>query len=145
MKNYTIINAFVLGLSLILGNAWADTRDGHEHQGADVEVKQEDAVTDEKVDEPTSEAVEVGNKLCPVSGEPVEEMGVPFKLEHNGKIYNLCCPMCVKEFKADPEKYRKIAEDEAKAGQEEGVESQMGMEGHDHSGHDQEQGERARE
>ena len=56
--------------------------------------------------------VEVGNKLCPVSGEKVGEMGKAVKYEFNGKIYNLCCGMCVKDFKKDPEKYSKIAEDE---------------------------------
>ena len=56
--------------------------------------------------------VEVGNKLCPVSGEKVGEMGEAIKYEFNGKIYNLCCTMCVKDFKKYPEKYSKIAEDE---------------------------------
>ena len=58
--------------------------------------------------------VEVGNKHCPVSGNKVGEMGPPIKVEYNGKVYNLCCPMCVRTFKNDPEKYSKIAEDEAK-------------------------------
>ena len=66
----------------------------------------------------TTKAVEVGNKICPVSGEkilaPGEKggMGEAIKYEYNGKIYNLCCPMCVKDFKRNPEKYSKIAEDE---------------------------------
>ena len=24
---------------------------------------------------------------------------------YKGKVYNLCCPMCVKDFENDPEKY----------------------------------------
>ncbi len=60
------------------------------------------------------QAVEVGNKVCPVSGEKVGQMGDIVKYEYNGKIYNLCCPMCKKDFSKDPEKYRKIAEDEVK-------------------------------
>lgn len=59
--------------------------------------------------------VEVGNKLCPVSGEKVGDMGDPIPVEHNGKIYHLCCAMCAKDFKKDPEKYSKIAEDEVAA------------------------------
>jgi YHS domain-containing protein len=61
-----------------------------------------------------AKAVEVGNKVCPVSGEKIEEgaMGGPVQYEYNGKIYNLCCAMCVKDFKKDPEKYSKIADDE---------------------------------
>ena len=59
--------------------------------------------------------IEVGNKLCPVSGEKVGDMGEPIHVEHNGKIYNLCCSMCAKDFKKDTEKYSKIAEDEVAA------------------------------
>ena len=58
--------------------------------------------------------VEVGNKICPVSGEKIEKnaMGDPVKIEHNGKMYNLCCPMCVKDFNKDPDKYAAIADKE---------------------------------
>jgi len=62
--------------------------------------------------------VEVGNKICPVSGDRVAggAMGnKPITVEYNGKIYNLCCPMCIDVFKKNPEKYSKIAEDEVKA------------------------------
>jgi len=61
---------------------------------------------------PVSDAVEVGNKFCPVSGEEVGKMGDVVKKEYNGKIYNMCCKMCLKDFDKDPEKYSKIAEDE---------------------------------
>ena len=69
----------------------------------------------------TAEAVEVGNKICPVSGEKVPEpgakgdMGEAVKYEYNGKIYNLCCKMCIKDFKKDPEKYIKKVDAELKA------------------------------
>jgi len=55
-------------------------------------------------------AVELGNTICPVSGEKIGEMGEAVKVEYNGKIYNLCCPFCVTTFNEDPEKYAKIAE-----------------------------------
>ena len=61
----------------------------------------------------------VGNKICPVSGDKIPTPGEkgdmgdePVKYEYNGKIYNLCCKMCVKDFKKNPEKYSKIAQDE---------------------------------
>jgi YHS domain-containing protein len=59
-------------------------------------------------------AVQVGNKICPVSGEKIENApGMEtVTMEHNGKIYNLCCSMCIKDFKKDPEKYSKIADQE---------------------------------
>ncbi|MHB8155125.1 MAG: YHS domain-containing protein [Candidatus Omnitrophota bacterium] len=34
--------------------------------------------------------------------------------EYAGKIYNFCCVSCIDEFKKDPKKYIKIAEDEIK-------------------------------
>ena len=64
------------------------------------------------MDSKSTKAVEVGNKICPVSGDKVGEMGDIVKYEYNGKIYNLCCKACIKDFKKDPEKYSKIAEDE---------------------------------
>ena len=61
----------------------------------------------------------IGNKICPVSGDKIPAPGEkgtmgdePVKYEYNGKIYNLCCSMCIKDFKKNPEKYSKIAEDE---------------------------------
>lgn len=62
----------------------------------------------------------VGNKLCPVSGNPVDDgtMGEAVKYVYNGKIYNLCCQMCVKDFKKNPEKYSAVAEKEVKEAQE---------------------------
>lgn len=61
-----------------------------------------------------AEVVNVGNTICPVSGEKIGSMGEAYKVTHNGKEYNLCCEMCVKDFKKNPEKYSKIAEAEAK-------------------------------
>ena len=58
-----------------------------------------------------SSAIEVGNEICPVTGLEIETMGDPVKYEHEGKIYNFCCEMCVKSFKEDPEKYIKIIEE----------------------------------
>jgi len=62
-----------------------------------------------------AQPMEVGNKHCPVSGDKVGQMGPPIKFQYNGKTYNLCCPMCIKSFKNNPEKYSKIADDEVKA------------------------------
>ena len=69
---------------------------------------------------PSKEAKEVGNKICPISGDKIPAPGEkgtmgddgPVKVEYMGKIYNLCCPMCVKDFKKNPEKYSAVAEKE---------------------------------
>ncbi len=53
----------------------------------------------------------VGNKVCPVSGEEIEEE-TKATYEYNGKVYNFCCGGCIGEFKANPAKYIKIIEQE---------------------------------
>ena len=45
---------------------------------------------------------EAGNKICPISGEKIKP-GKEHKVEYNGKVYNLCCSMCDKDFKKDPQ------------------------------------------
>ena len=60
-----------------------------------------------------TKAVDVGNKICPVSNEEVGQNGMePYKMTYKGKIYNLCCGMCVKDFNKDPEKYSKMMDEE---------------------------------
>jgi len=51
-----------------------------------------------------SAAVDAGNKICPVTGEQIDET-VKATYEYQGKIYNFCCPMCIDEFKKEPQKY----------------------------------------
>jgi YHS domain-containing protein len=85
----------------------------------------------DQTNQEATKAVEVGNKICPVSGEKIPapgekgEMGEAVKYEYNGKIYNLCCPMCMKDFKKDPEKYSKIAEDEVAKEKEENLDPHL--------------------
>lgn len=46
-------------------------------------------------------AVNVGNKVCPISGEKIDE-AKKATVEYEGKIYNLCCADCKAKFLADP-------------------------------------------
>lgn len=46
-------------------------------------------------------------KLCPVSGEPVDQEGTSVKFTYLGKEYEFCCEGCLKKFKAEPMKYIK--------------------------------------
>jgi YHS domain-containing protein len=57
--------------------------------------------------------VDAGNKLCPVSGDPVS--GTNFVV-YQGKRYGLCCPMCEKPFLSDPAKYIAKMEKQETAG-----------------------------
>ena len=76
----------------------------------------------EEQDQPaaTEEKVKVDNKICPISGEVIEETAdkKPVQVEYKGKMYNLCCEMCVKDFNKDPEKYIKNIEEQMKAEKE---------------------------
>lgn len=63
---------------------------------------------------PQEGAVEFGNTICPVSGEEIKEDEV-IKYEYDGVIYNLCCKICLKDFKKDPEKYIKKLEAQREA------------------------------
>jgi len=65
-------------------------------------------------DTTSKEAVNAGNKICPVSGEKIGEGMEPVTYEYEGKIYNFCCAMCIDEFKKDPEKYIEKVEEELK-------------------------------
>jgi len=61
----------------------------------------------------SAQLVEVPNKFCPVSHEEVGKNGMaPNKITYNGKVYNLCCKMCEKDFNKDPQKYVKAIEDQ---------------------------------
>ena len=73
--------------------------------------------------EQVKKAEEVGNKICPVSGEKIDE-NTKVTYEYKGKIYNFCCPMCVEEFKKDPGKYIEKME-----------KAEEGKQGHSHEEH----------
>lgn len=57
------------------------------------------------------ESQNIGNKICPVSGEKIDA-STNATYEYQGKIYNFCCPGCIDEFKKDPEKFIKKIEEE---------------------------------
>jgi YHS domain-containing protein len=59
--------------------------------------------------------VNIGNKICPVSDEEIGLMGEGVQVEYEGKIYNLCCPMCVQTFNAEPQKYIEKINEELEA------------------------------
>lgn len=63
----------------------------------------------------TAGAVDLGNTVCPVSGDNVG--GSKLFAVYEGKIYHFCCRDCPKDFGENPAKYAKlVAEDPAKYG-----------------------------
>lgn len=135
--NFKLLFTSLVAMGLIAGCA----HQGHANEGHDHSDKGS-MMMDHKMSEEGTKAVEVGNKICPVSGDKIlasgekGAMGETVKYEYNGKIYNLCCKMCVKDFKKDPEKYSKIVEEEAKKSQEqEENEEHKEGDGHEHHNH----------
>lgn len=66
--------------------------------------------------------IEFGNKICPVSDERLITSEV-IKYEYKGIVYNVCCKMCLKDFKKNPEKYikkLKAQKEEAEKGSRQG-------------------------
>ena len=109
-----------LSLAVILSLSYSNfvlAKEG-QHQMPDGTMMDNGDMSKGQMDSESTKAVEVGNKICPVSGEKIPApdekgaMGEAVKYEYNGKIYNLCCSMCVKDFKRNPEKYSKIADEE---------------------------------
>jgi len=85
-------------------------------------------------DSAPEKAVDVGNKVCPVSGEKIDEK-LKATYEYEGKIYNFCCPACVEEFKKDPEKYIKKVDEELKAQSKEETKGKIEQPSTMHEGH----------
>ena len=52
------------------------------------------------------------------SGNLLKSKGV--QIEHVGKIYNVCCKFCAKDFRKDPEKFIKIIEKNLAEGKDPG-------------------------
>jgi YHS domain-containing protein len=50
-------------------------------------------------------ALAKAQEVCPVSGHALGEMGLPPKVEVEGKTVFLCCESCREPFMADPAKY----------------------------------------
>jgi len=71
------------------------------------------APTEENEQHMGSEAVNIGNKICLVSGEKINQ-DLKATYEYEGKIYNFCCAACIDEFKKYPGKYIKKVKEELK-------------------------------
>jgi len=78
-------------------------------EGTQLDQAQATVATEQK-----QKAVDVGNQICPVSGEEINPQ-IKATYEYQGKIYNFCCAGCIKDFKKDPQKYIKKVEEELKA------------------------------
>lgn len=110
MKSKLIVLSVVV-LAFCVSQVFAEG--GHDHGSHD------DVVNEEII---SSEAVNIGNKICPISGEVIADVddGKGVQVEHEGKVYNLCCSMCAKDFKKNPEKFITIIENNLAEGNDPG-------------------------
>jgi Cu(I)/Ag(I) efflux system membrane fusion protein len=44
-------------------------------------------------------------KICPVTGAPLDSMGGPVRVEVAGRVVFICCKGCEAELRSDPAKY----------------------------------------
>lgn len=101
---------FIFGMSN-LSFAMSYGEDRQHQQIAQAHSEHEHGSTGATIQTNPTEAIEVKNKICPVSDEKIdEEMRATY--EYEGRIYNFCCAACIEEFKKDPEKYIKKVEGE---------------------------------
>jgi len=104
MKKIIMVLAAVIFFMSPFVFAESEQAAGHDHgmmQKGDMQNEQKDLI-------------DVGNKVCPVSGEEIDGSMMKAVYEYEGKVYNFCCADCIDEFKKDPEKYIKKVDEELK-------------------------------
>ena len=109
-KKVTMIASVLIAVFLVVGVAMA--------QNATMK-NVTTAQTTETVATPATPTVatpvDVGNKVCPVTGMTIPELG-KYTVEYEGKVYNLCSETCKEKFLLDPTTYiAKVNEELAKA------------------------------
>ncbi len=62
------------------------------------------AITTSKAARADQKAI-AAQKTCPVSGEGLRSMGTPIKVTRGDRSVFLCCPDCLKQVEADPDKF----------------------------------------
>ncbi len=112
-KFAAVIVVLSLGVFVLNNSIYADEKGSHKGSMMDGEITAE--VTE-------SGAINVGNAICPISGELIADVddGKGVQIDHNGKIYNVCCKFCAKDFKKNPEKFIKIIENNLAEGKDPG-------------------------
>jgi len=111
MKSKLIILSAVV---LVFSASQVFAGGGHDHGEHKEEVSQDHKGSMMgEMGEHHSDLPNVGNAICPVSGESISSVnkgGKGVQIEHEGKIYNVCCKFCAKDFRKNPEKFIKIIE-----------------------------------
>jgi len=95
-----VIILFILILLFLLIDGVNGKEEEHSQKGKEILTEEINS---------SLKAVEVNNRICPVSGLKIQA-GKEIKYEYKGKIYNFFSTSGVEEFKKNPEKYIQILE-----------------------------------
>ncbi len=134
-----VASLFIFGISK-MSFAMMCAEHGEQKQMSQTHTEHEQGATETTKQTAAERTVNVGNKICPVSGEKIEEK-TKTTYAYAGKIYNFCCASCIDDFKKDPEKYIKKVEEElqakplGQAGVEKEALPESGMPSAMHEGH----------
>ncbi len=81
--------------------------DHGEHAGHDHAISESERKQAEAANKPLARGPRLAEKqkVCPVSGEPLGSMGMPYKVTVKGREVFLCCQGCEGEIKENPDKY----------------------------------------
>ena len=94
-----IFLSMLLLLFVLMGRAIGKARDYRNKQEGEKVLTEEVTYS--------LKAIEVGNRVCPVSGLKIP-VGKEVQYEYEGRIYNFFSTSGVEEFKKNPEKYIQI-------------------------------------
>lgn len=108
-----VAGLFVLGANE-LSLAMTCGEHGQQAQPAQANSGRGQSVAGTNKENVLEKTVNAGNKVCPVTGEKIDEK-TRATYEYEGKIYNFCCPVCIEDFKKDPQKYIRKIEEELRA------------------------------
>jgi hypothetical protein len=139
---WVVVAALVLSAGGCDGQESAD-HSGHDHSGHDHDAHDHDADAHDAAPSAASASqsgAEAGAgaddgypmTTCVVAGEPLDTMGEPVVIQHEGREVRFCCADCVKEFKENSAKYLALL-DAAAAGK---ALPATDDHGHDHGDHD---------
>jgi hypothetical protein len=108
MKNITPKSILSLKVLLLIGSSLVSAAEKTPMLTDD--VPKTETISAAIID-PAQVVSEVGKyplKICPVSKEKLGGMGAPFVFKHEGREVRLCCKGCLKDFKAESEKYMAV-------------------------------------
>ncbi|MFH1519417.1 MAG: YHS domain-containing protein [Candidatus Omnitrophota bacterium] len=90
---------FVVAVSVILNIGFVYAEEGHHNH---VMGHEDMSAADHDMEGESQVEADEGLGICPVMGGAALK---EYSYIHEGKTYYFCCPMCIGEFKKDPEKY----------------------------------------